>query len=192
MGLSKIIRVAEQQGGLLSDYSLVDHDGQMEGLEKLHSLYVDHLAILENIIKKHELSLRESCEPILKQIKILLGKLPKGKFTFGTVQRKSYEAIYDDSQARESDSSQQRGNRNKQYQRSLKIQALGCDRALVFAGALTASEWVKMSAPKFHYILEQIPKPPQECLPALMERLEAWATEEPLARCAAFKNSLTG
>lgn len=193
MALSGLIRVAEQQSGLLTQYSLTDPDGQIDALEELNSIYVKNLATIGFIIKKHNEFLEQGCRPILDSARTVLEKLREGQLRFGLTPRKSYEAIYVSLPARDSESSAQRLRKNKQYERALEIQDLGCDGAIVVACALTTSEWAhSMSALKFKYILKNVPKPRQECWPALLKTLDTWENEQPLAGCTAFKDSLKG
>jgi len=148
---------------------------------------------ITSIIKEHEDFLEQGCRPILDKAKAVSEKLLEGQFEFGRTLRKSYEAIYVSLPARDSESSGLRLKNNKQYDRALDIQKLGCDGAMVFAGALRTSECAHtMSSPKFNYLLKGMPTPPRECSQALLKTLEAWENEQPLANCAQFGNNLIG
>ena len=193
MALSELIRVAEQQRELLSRYSLTDSDSHIDALERLSVIYSENLATVETIRRKHIESLERVCRPILDKAKTVSEELSQGQFRLGSSFRKSFEAIYVSIPARESEATSQRLQKNKQHERALKIQELGCDGAMVLAGTLTTSEWAqRLSATKLEYTLRNIPRPRQEYLPALLKILETWEDEQPLVDCTAFRNSLTG
>jgi len=193
MTLSEMIRVAERQRWLLSERSLTDPDGHTDDLEKLHSIYLEILATIGDISKKQTEFLDQGCGPVLDRAETVIEKLLEGQVPSGTFVRKSFEAIYVSFPHRESESRGQRSTKNKQYERALMIQKLGCDKAMVLAGVLKMSDWAHtMPALKFKHILKNIPTPQQQCLPTLLETLEAWEKEPPLVDCAAFKTSLTG
>jgi len=193
MVLARLIQVAEEQRRLLSQYTLTNPDSQIDTLKHLSNIYLDQASTITTIIINHEASLAEECSPILDEVKAVMGKLQEGRFTFGSPTRKSFEAIYTSQPARDSESSDLKRRTNKQYTRALEIQKLGCDGAIVLAGALTTSTWSQlMTSPKLKYILKNMPKPPQTCSQVLLHTLETWGDEPPLANCAAFTNALTG
>ncbi len=193
MALPGLIRVAEQQRELLSRYTLTDPDGNIDALERLSSIYSGNWATVETIRKRHTEALERDCRPILDKAKRVVEELSQGQFQLVSSFRKSFEAIYVSIPARESEATGQRLRLKKQHARALKVQELGCDVALVVAGALVTTEWgQRLLANKLGYILRNVPRPRQGCLPALLKILEAWENERPLADCAAFRNSLTG
>lgn len=193
MALAELIRVAEQQRQLLSRYSLTVLDGHMDALERLSVIYSENLATVETIRKKHIESLERMCKPILDKAKTVSEELSQTQFRLGPSFRKSFEAIYTSIPARESEDAGQRLRKNKQYERALKIQELGCDGAIVWAGILTTSDWAqRLSATKLEYLLKNFPRPRHECLPTLLKALEVWGNEQPLVDCTAFRDSLTG
>lgn len=193
MALSQLIHDVEKQRELLSRYSLTDRDGQIESLKTLNEIYLENSSTIASIIEKHKHSLEQDCRPILDKAKAVLKKLLKSQLKFGVPFRKSFEAIYISLPARDSESPDMQLRKNKQHDRALRIQGMGCDTAMMWAGALPTSEWAQlMTLPKFNYVLKNMPKPPQECLQGLLKILEAWENEQPLVNCAAFTSSLTG
>ncbi len=135
-----MIRVAKRQRWLLSERSLTDPDSHTDNLEKLYSIYLEILATIGDISKKQTEFLDQGCGPVLARAETVIEKLLEGQVPSGTFVRKSFKAIYVSFPYRESESRGQRSTKNKQYERALMIQKLGCDRAIVLAGILKMSD----------------------------------------------------
>ncbi len=193
MALSQLIKGAEKQRKLLSQYSSIDRDGQIESLKTLNGIYLENSSTIASIVEKHEHSIEQDCRPILNKAKAMLEKLLDDPSKVRLSFRRSFEAIYISPPARDSESRDMKMRNNRQHDRALHIQGMGCDSAMMWAGALTTSEWANlMTSSNFNYVLKNMPKPPQECLQGLLKILEAWENEQPLVNCAAFTSSLTG
>ena len=193
MALSELLRLTERQRSLLSDILGLEPDGRTDDLKKLRSICEENLTTIEEIEKKQTGFLDRACKPILEKAQTVSEQLQTSEVRIGTTVRKSFEAIYVSLPARESELQSQRLVRNKQYDRALMIQNLGCDKAMVLAGSMIMSTWAhNLSELKFKHIIKNIPQLPQECIPELQRILGAWANEEPLMSSTAFRNSLTG
>jgi hypothetical protein len=165
MAFIQLAALAEQQRQLLS--TLTPATITIDDLKRLKDLYFQQFSDTTTIIKSHEKLLEADCRPILDRAQEVLRRFQGDKLTVKVPVRKSFEAIYTieiTDPVRESEREDVKKRRTKQHQRARKIQELGCYGAMVLAGTLTASEWsYTMTTPRFNYILEHLPKPPQKC-----------------------------